>query len=116
MAGSAHVRRFAWGYAVLGLLGGILPGILFLTLFLRSLHASLGFLGFLNGPLPETLAGPILVVAAAIYYLSLPAAAWLVGRSGWQGIGWTANGYVIGVIVTTGVLILLLLGITAVPL
>jgi hypothetical protein len=88
-AGAAHVRRFAWGYAVVGLLGGILPGIL--------------FLGSLNG------AWPLLMLAIAIYYLSLPAAAWLMGRRGWQGIGWTAKGCVVGVVVTTALLLVVLL-------
>jgi hypothetical protein len=48
---------------------------------------------------------PILAVGTLLYFLSLPLAAWQFGRRVRLGLAW---GYVAGVIVTTGVVLVLL--------
>jgi hypothetical protein len=77
--------------AVVGLVGGALPGVVFLAAA-RGLLTSDGLL-------------PVLGVATLAYFLSLPVAVWQFGRRLGPG---AARGYVGGVIVATGVLLALL--------
>jgi hypothetical protein len=85
LVAAPRATPFAWARAVIGLALGALPG----AAFLPRANEAFGSDGY----------WPILMGAIALFYLSMPLAAWQFRRPVRPGLAW---GYVGGVILATG--------------